>query len=116
MGGVNNKDKSVIVKQNPMFNDLRNLIDEFENNINQLEKEEFDSFEKLDTIELKTKIEKRENDINDELVNLRRNVKQITDFKELNKNEKEVNIIANRTQNLYSRKSEIIKNKIKPCN
>ena len=38
MGGVNNKDKSVIVKQNPMFNDLRNLLNEFENNINQLEK------------------------------------------------------------------------------
>ena len=82
MGGVNNKDKSVIVKQNPMFNDLRNLLNEFENNINQLEKEEFDSFEKLDTIELKTKIEKRENDINDELVNLRQNVKQITNFNE----------------------------------
>ncbi len=116
MGNGINKEKEITVKQNLKIEKLNNLLKEFENDLNELEKEEFDSFEKLDTIELKTKIEKRENDINDELVNLRRNVKQITDFKELNKNEKELNIIANRTQNLYSRKSEIIKNKIKPCN
>ena len=42
-------------------------------------------------------------------------MKKITDHKELNKNEKELNDISNRSQNLYSRKSEIIKNKIKPC-
>jgi hypothetical protein len=116
MGNGINKEKEVIVKQNLKFDKLNILLQEFENDLNELEKEEFDSFEKFDTLELKNKIEKRENDINDELVNLRQNVKQITNFNELNRNEIELNKIANRSQDLYSRKSEIIKNKIKPCN
>jgi len=114
MGGVNNKDKSVIVKQNPMFNDLRNILNEFENNLNQLEKEEFDCFAKFNSLELKNKIDKCENDLNDMLIDLRIKIKKINDIKEFNKDEKELNTLVNRTQNLYTKKSEIIKNKIKP--
>jgi hypothetical protein len=114
MGGITNKEKAIIIKQNPIFNNLIRLLNEFEENINQLEKEEFDSFEQLNSLDLKNKIEKCENDINDELINLRMKIKKNFNSKDYNKDEKDLNNISNRTQNLYSRKSELIKNKIKP--
>ena len=116
MGNGINNEKEVTINQNLKFDKLNNLLQEFENDLNELDKQEFDSFEKLDTLELKNKIDKRENEINDELVYLRKNIKKITDFNELNRNEKELSLISNRTQDLYSRKSEIIKYKIKLCN
>ena len=71
MGNGINKEE-VTINQNPNFIKLKELLNLFEQDLNELEKEEFDTFEKLNSLELKNKIEERENNINDELVNLRK--------------------------------------------
>ena len=66
MGNGINKEE-VTINQNPNFIKLKELLNLFEQDLNELEKEEFDTFEKLNSLELKNKIEERENNINDEL-------------------------------------------------
>ena len=55
MGNGINKEE-VTINQNPNFIKLKELLNLFEQDLNELEKEEFDTFEKLNSLELKNKI------------------------------------------------------------
>ena len=114
MGSGINKENNDIVNQNLLFKKVEDLIKIFDNHLIELEQKEFDTMEELNSLELKINIDNIQNSINEELINLRKKIKEITDNKELNSNQKRLNIINDKIQNLYVKYSEIIKNKIKP--
>jgi hypothetical protein len=114
MGSGINKENNEIVNQNLLFKKIEDLIKIFDNHLIELEQKEFDTMEELNSLELKVNIDNIQNSINEELINLRKKIKEITDNKELNSNQKRLNIINDKIQNLYVKYSEIIKNKIKP--
>ena len=114
MGSGINKENNDIVNQNLLFKKVEDLIKIFDNHLIELEQKEFDTMEELNSLELKVNIDNIQNSINEELINLRKKIKEITDNKELNSNQKRLNITNDKIQNLYVKYSEIIKNKIKP--
>ena len=114
MGSGINKENNEIVNQNLLFKKIEDLIKIFDNHLIELEQKEFDTMEELNSLELKINIDNIQNSINEELINLRKKIKEMTDNKELNSNQKRLNIINDKIQNLYVKYSEIIKNKIKP--
>ena len=114
MGSGINKENNEIVNQNLLFKKIEDLIKTFDNHLIELEQKEFDTMEELNSLELKVNIDNIQNSINEELINLRKKIKEITDNKELNSNQKRLNITNDKIQNLYVKYSEIIKNKIKP--
>jgi hypothetical protein len=114
MGSGINKENNDIVNQNLLFKKVEDLIKIFDNHLIELEQKEFDTMEELNSLELKINIDNIQNSINEELINLRKKIKEMTDNKELNSNQKRLNIINDKIQNLYVKYSEIIKNKIKP--
>jgi hypothetical protein len=114
MGSGINKENNEIVNQNLLFKKIEDLIKIFDNHLIELEQKEFDTMEELNSLELKVNIDNIQNSINEELINLRKKIKEITDNKELNSNQKRLNITNDKIQNLYVKYSEIIKNKIKP--
>ena len=114
MGSGINKENNDIVNQNLLFKKVEDLIKIFDNHLIELEQKEFDTMEELNSLELKINVDNIQNSINEELINLRKKIKEITDNKELNSNQKRLNITNDKIQNLYVKYSEIIKNKIKP--
>ena len=114
MGSGINKENNDIVNQNLLFKKVEDLIKIFDNHLIELEQKEFDTMEELNSLELKINIDNIQNSINEELINLRKKIKEMTDNKEINSNQKRLNIINDKIQNLYVKYSEIIKNKIKP--
>jgi len=114
MGSGINKENNEIVNQNLLFKKIEDLIKIFDNHLIELEQKEFDIMEELNSLELKVNIDNIQNNINEELINLRKKINKIKDNKELNLNQKRLNIINDKIQNLYVKYSEIIKNKIKP--
>jgi hypothetical protein len=114
MGSGINKENNDIVNQNLLFKKVEDLIKIFDNHLIELEQKEFDTMEELNSLELKINVDNIQNSINEELINLRKKIKEMTDNKELNSNQKRLNIINDKIQNLYVKYSEIIKNKIKP--
>ena len=114
MGSGINKENNDIVNQNLLFKKVEDLIKIFDNHLIELEQKEIDTMEELNSLELKINIDNIQNSINEELINLRKKIKEMTDNKELNSNQKRLNIINDKIQNLYVKYSEIIKNKIKP--
>ncbi len=114
MGSGINKENNDIVNQNLLFKKVEDLIKIFDNHLIELEQKEFDTMEELNSLELKINVDNIQNSINEELINLRKKIKEMTDNKEINSNQKRLNIINDKIQNLYVKYSEIIKNKIKP--
>ena len=113
MGSGINKNNEII-NQKLFFKKLEDLIKMFENHLIELEQKEFDTIEELNSFELKVNIDNIQNDINEELINIRKKVNEIKDNKEFNSNQKKLNSLNDKIQNLYVKNSEIIKNKIKP--
>ncbi len=114
MGSGINKENNDIINQNLLFKKVEDLIKIFDNHLIELEQKEFDTMEELNSLELKINVDNIQNSINEELINLRKKIKEMTDNKEINSNQKRLNIINDKIQNLYVKYSEIIKNKIKP--
>ena len=114
MGSGINKENNDIINQNLLFKKVEDLIKIFDNHLIELEQKEFDTMEELNSLELKINVDNIQNSINEELINLRKKIKEMTDNKEINSNQKRLNIINDKKQNLYVKYSEIIKNKIKP--
>ena len=114
MGSGINKENNDIVNQNLLFKKVEDLIKIFDNHLIELEQKEFDTMEELNSLELKINVDNIQNSINEKLIKLRKKIKEMTDNKELNSNQKRLNIINDKIQNLYVKYSEIIKNKIKP--
>ena len=98
MGSGINKENNDIVNQNLLFKKVEDLIKIFDNHLIELEQKEFDTMEELNSLELKINIDNIQNSINEELINLRKKIKEMTDNKELNSNQKRLNIINDKIQ------------------
>ena len=81
MGSGINKENNDIVNQNLLFKKVEDLIKIFDNHLIELEQKEFDTMEELNSLELKINIDNIQNSINEELINLRKKIKEITDNK-----------------------------------
>ena len=112
MGNGASTKEQTIIKPITIFSLLENLLNQFEASLTELASAQFTSVDELSKLEINETIEKLQNKINDELINLRSKIKQIPNKIEYDNKNSKFLIFSQKSQNLYIQKEEILKSKI----
>ena len=111
MGSGTTKEQKTI-RVVTIYSKLENLLDQLENALKSFENETFSTIEELNALLIKQQIDSLQNQINDELINIRTELKKIKTKAEYDMKNKRLMILSNRSQDLYMKNAEIIKSKL----
>ena len=113
MGSGTTKEQKTI-RVVTIYSKLENLLDQLDNCLKSFETESFSTIEELNALLIKQQIDSLQNQINDELINIRTELKKIRNKAEYDMKNKRLIILSNRSQELYMKNAEIIKSKLIP--
>ena len=113
MGSGTSKNQKTI-RTLTIFSKLENLINQLELSLETFEKDNFTTIDELNSLQSKQNIDSLQNEINDEMIKIRQEIKKIKNKPEYDSKNKIFYTLNNKTQILYMKKEEIIKAKLIP--
>ena len=103
-----------IQEEEGLLNSLEKQLKDFERLLVDFEKENFTTTEEMNKLPIKEQIDQMQVSINDNLREARKSIKDLTDDNPTKQNkENKLNEITSKSEELYAKNSNIIKEKIK---
>lgn len=114
MGSGGTKKQNNVQLRNNLFNKLSLYLEQLKSQSDLLSSAKFSTVDEMNALESKKTIDLLQNQINTELINVRKEVKNMKNSSSFMQHEYKLNELNTQTQQLYLQISHIIKEKIKP--
>lgn len=114
MGSGATRTQNIFQSKNNLFQSLSNDLDQLATQLDLLSSAQFNTVDEMIELDIKKSIDLLQNQINGELITVRKEVKNMKNNPLCIFYEGKLNEFNTQSQNLYMKVSEIIKGKIKP--